>query len=30
MLVMVLPSLAGDGAIIASWLRRDIDVESYW
>jgi hypothetical protein len=29
MLVMMLLSYDGDGAVEASWLWRDIDVESY-
>jgi hypothetical protein len=30
MLAMVLLSHAGDDAAVATWSRRDIDVESCW
>jgi hypothetical protein len=30
MLVTILPSHAGDGDVGATWLRRDVEVESCW
>jgi hypothetical protein len=30
MLMMVLPSHAGDGVVGVTWPRRDVDIELYW